>query len=70
MLNINMTLKQLDPPKGPIAPPGSASHTLRTSGLEEKFFASAADGTPVVQSVVRNYTDSATTTGPPSYAIQ
>jgi hypothetical protein len=28
-----------------------------TQRLEEKFFASAGDRTPVVQSVVRHYTD-------------
>jgi hypothetical protein len=49
--------------KGPPVPivqeAGWSSEVVWTHRLQKKVFASAGDRTPVVQSVVRNYTDSA-----------
>jgi hypothetical protein len=49
------------PGKGPPVPivqeAGWASEPVWTQRLEEKSFAPAGDRTPVVQSVVRHYTD-------------
>jgi hypothetical protein len=39
---------------------GWASELFWTQGLERKFFTSSGDRTPIVQSVVRHYTDWAT----------
>jgi hypothetical protein len=51
----------LYPGKGPPLSTGQeagwASELIWTQRLEEKYFASAGDRTPVVQSVVRHYTD-------------
>jgi hypothetical protein len=56
--------RALLPGKGPLVPivqeAGWAPEPVWTQRLEEKFFASAGDRTPIVQSVVRHYTDWAT----------
>jgi hypothetical protein len=54
----------LHPGKGPPVPivqkAGLASELVSTQRVEEKFFTSAGDRTPVIQSVARHYTDWAT----------
>jgi hypothetical protein len=56
--------RALRPGKGPSVPirqeAGWAPEPVWTQGLEEKYSASVEDRTPVVQSVVRHYTDWAT----------
>jgi hypothetical protein len=49
--------RKLSPGKGPPVPIGWASELVWTQRLEEEFFASTGDRTPVVQSVVRLCTD-------------
>jgi hypothetical protein len=52
------------PGKGPLVligqEAGWVSEQVWTQSLEEKSFVSARDRTPIVQSVVRHYTDSST----------
>jgi hypothetical protein len=59
---VSVTLRpHFTPRKGPPVPiaqeAGWASELVWTQRLEEKSFASAGDQAPVVQSVVRHYTD-------------
>jgi hypothetical protein len=49
-----------DPPVPIVQEAGWAPEPVWTQGLEEKFFASAGDQIPIVQSVVRHTTDWAT----------
>jgi hypothetical protein len=46
-----------DPPVPIVQEPGWVSELVWTQRLEEKSFAFAGDQTPIVQSVVRYYTD-------------